>query len=50
MPEGNSEKFIELKKNYDLLCTYMDYYYYSFDKDEFRHQFPAFKNSKNWYK
>jgi DnaJ-class molecular chaperone len=50
MPEGSDEKFIELKKNYEILLAYMDSYYYSFDKDEFRHQFPAFTNYKNWIK
>jgi DnaJ-class molecular chaperone len=50
MQTGSEEKFLELKKSYDLLCAYMDSYYYSFDKDEFKHQFPAFTNYKNWYK
>ena len=50
METGSEEKFLELKKNYDLLCSYMDSYYYSFDKDEFKHQFPAFTNYKNWMK
>jgi hypothetical protein len=39
-----------LKKNYEILCAYMDSYYFSFDKDEFRHQFPSFTNYKNWNK
>ena len=50
METGSEEKFLELKKNYDLLCAYMDSYYFSFDKDEFKHQFPAFMNYKNWVK
>ena len=50
MPEGSDEKFIELKKNYERLSAYMDSYYYSFDKEEFRNQFPAFTNYKNWMK
>ena len=50
MPEGSDEKFQELRKNYDILCVYMDSYCYSFDKEEFRHQFPAFMNYKNWVK
>ena len=50
MPEGSDEKFIELKKNYEMLSVYMDSYYYSFDKEEFRNQFPAFTNYKNWMK
>ena len=50
METGSEEKFLKLKKSYDLLCAYMDSYYYSFDKDEFKHQFPAFTNYKNWYK
>ena len=50
MQTGSEEKFLELKKSYDLLCAYMDSYYYSFDKDEFKHQFPAFTNYKNWMK
>jgi DnaJ-class molecular chaperone len=48
MPEGSIEKFQELKKYYDLLSAYMDSYYFSFDKDEFKHQFPSFMNYKNW--
>ena len=50
MPEGSDEKFQELRKNYDILCVYMDSYCYSFDKEEFRYQFPAFMNYKNWVK
>ncbi len=50
MPEGSDEKFIELKKNYEMLSAYMDSYYYSFDKEEFKNQFPAFTNYKNWMK
>lgn len=50
MQTGSEEKFLELKKSYDLLSAYMDSYYYSFDKDEFKHQFPAFTNYKNWMK
>ncbi len=50
MLEGSNEKFIELKKNYEILTAYMDSYCYSFDKDEFKHQFPAFTNLKNWIK
>ena len=46
MQTGSEEKFLELKKSYDLLCAYMDSYYFSFDKDEFKHQFPAFTNYK----
>ena len=33
MQTGSEEKFLELKKNYDILCAYMDSYYYSFDKE-----------------
>ena len=50
METGSPEKFLELKKNYDMLCAYMDSYYFSFDKDEFKHQFPSFTNYKNWNK
>ena len=50
MPEDSDEKFIELKKNYEMLSAYMDSYYYSFDKEEFKNQFPAFTNYKNWMK
>ena len=50
MPEGSDEKFIELKKNYEMLRAYMDSYYYSFDKEEFKNQFPACTNYKNWMK
>lgn len=50
MPEGSEEKFLELKKSYDLLCKYIDSFSYSFDKEEFKHQVPAFTNYKNWNK
>jgi len=47
---GNDEKFIELKKSYDLLCEYIDNYRYSFEIEEFKHQFPSFTSYKNWIK
>ena len=50
MPEGSEEKFLELKESYDLLCKYMDSFRFSFEKDEFKHQVPAFTNYKNWNK
>ena len=50
METGSPAKFLELKKNYDMLCAYMASYYFSFDKDEFKHQFPSFTNYKNWNK
>jgi len=48
--DGDNEKFIELKKSYDLLCEYMNNYSYSFEIEEFKHQFPSFKSYKNWIK
>jgi len=48
MPEGSEEKFKEIKEAYDLLNAYMDSFYYSFDEEEFKKQFPAFTNYKNW--
>lgn len=48
MPDGSDEKFQELKKAYDLLNEYMDSYLYNFDDEEFKKQFPAFTNYKNW--
>lgn len=50
MPEGSEEKFQELKEAYDTICAYMDSFYYALDKDEFKTQFPAFSNYKNWNK
>ncbi len=50
MPEGSAEKFKELKRSYDILCAYMDSYCYSFDVSEYKDQFPAFTNYKNWNK
>lgn len=47
---GDSEKFLELKKNYDILQEYMDNYSYSFEEEEFKKQFPAFFDYKNWIK
>lgn len=48
MPQGSQEKFLEIKKAYDLLTEYMDSYMFIFDKDEFKYQYPAFTNYKNW--
>ena len=48
MPEGSEEKFQELKKSYDILVAYMDCFYFKFDEEEFKEQFPAFTNYKNW--
>ncbi len=48
MPDGSIEKFQQLKDYYDLLLEYIDSYSYSFDKEEFNKQFPAFQNYKNW--
>ena len=50
MPEGSHEKFQEVKDAYDLLSAYMDSYCFLFDKEEFKEQFPAFTNYKNWNK
>ncbi|RBQ28465.1 DnaJ domain-containing protein [Aliarcobacter vitoriensis] len=50
MSDGSHEKFTELKKSYDLLCEYMDNYSYSFEIEEFKHQFPSFTSYKNWVK
>ncbi|GGD35632.1 hypothetical protein GCM10012288_06920 [Malaciobacter pacificus] len=50
MPEGSEEKFLELKKSYDILVAYMDSYQYNFDIEEYKEQFPAFTNYKNWNK
>jgi DnaJ-class molecular chaperone len=41
MPEGSEEKFLELKKSYDILVAYMDSYQYNFDLEEYKEQFPA---------
>jgi len=49
-PTGSVEKFQELKKNYEILQKYMDDYNYSFEVDEYKKQFPAFTNYKNWFK
>lgn len=48
MEEGSTQKFLEIKESYDLLCAYMDSYSYSFEKEEFLKQFPSFTNYKNW--
>lgn len=49
-PTGSVEMFQELKKNYEILTKYMDNYSYNFDVEEYKKQFPAFTNYKNWYK
>ncbi|WP_121627037.1 DnaJ domain-containing protein [Poseidonibacter antarcticus] len=48
MEEGSTQKFLEIKESYDLLCEYIDSYSYSFEKEEFLKQFPSFTNYKNW--
>ena len=48
MPEGSDEKFQELQEAYDLLNDYMDSFTFSFDKEEFKEQYPFFTNYKNW--
>ncbi|QKF73541.1 hypothetical protein AFAEC_1380 [Aliarcobacter faecis] len=50
MQSGSNEKFIELKQAYEILQEYMENYSFSFEKDEFKKQFPAFTNYKNWVK
>lgn len=48
MQDGSEEKFLEIKKAYDLLVEYTDSYMFEFDKEEFKKQYPAFANYKNW--
>lgn len=48
MPEGSDEKFQQLQESYELLNKYIDSFVYSFDEEEFKTQFPAFTNYKNW--
>lgn len=50
MSGGSHEKFVELKKSYEILKEYMDSYNYSFEVDDFKKQFPSFMNYKNWVK
>lgn len=50
MSTGSHEKFTELKRNYEVLQEYMENYSFSFEKDEFKKQFPAFFNYKSWVK
>ena len=45
---GCPEKFKEINEAYKLLKLYMDNYRFSFEKEEFLDQFPAFTNYKNW--
>ena len=46
MSGGSNEKFMELKKSYEILQEYMDSYSFSFEESEFKKQFPAFTNYK----
>lgn len=48
METGSDEKFQELQEAYELLNSYMDFFVFSFDEDEFKTQFPSFTNYKNW--
>lgn len=48
MPEGNEEKFKEIREAYELLKEYMDNYKFTFEKEEFISQYPPFTNYKNW--
>ena len=50
MSGGSNEKFMELKNSYEILQEYMDSYSFSFEESEFKKQFPAFTNYKNWVK
>jgi DnaJ-class molecular chaperone len=50
MNGGSHEKFLELKKSYEILKEYMENYTYSFEDDDFKKQFPSFVNYKNWMK
>lgn len=50
METGSEEKFLELRKNYEILNEYMDNYSYSFEENDFKKQNPAFTNYKNWMK
>ncbi|AXX86726.1 DnaJ domain-containing protein [Malaciobacter marinus] len=45
---GTQEKFQELKEAYELLLKYIDNYKFSFEEEEFKQQYPAFTNYKNW--
>ena len=47
METGSEEKFLELRKNYEILNEYMDNYSYSFEENDFKKQNPAFTNYKN---
>lgn len=48
MPEGDAVKFKEIQEAYELLKSYMDNYKFTFEKEEFLEQYPAFTNYKNW--
>ena len=47
---GSNEKFMELKKSYEILQEYMENYSYSFESDDFKKQFPSFMSYQNWMK
>lgn len=48
MPEGSEQKFKEIKEAYDLLSSYMESYSFLLIEEDFKQQFPAFTNYKNW--
>jgi len=50
MKDGSHEKFQELKQAYEILQEYMENYSFSFEENEYKKQFPAFINYRNWVK
>ncbi|MBD3793859.1 MAG: J domain-containing protein [Campylobacterales bacterium] len=53
MEQGNTEKFQELQKAYEILTKYMDSFRFVFDEEEFKRQNPMLVSdvsAEHWIK
>jgi len=45
---GDAKRFDEITKAYKLLKNYMQEYRFSFNKEEFKDQYPSILNLEDW--
>jgi len=48
MPNGDSQKFDEIAKAYNLLKDFMENYRFRLDEEEFLTQFPSVLSKEDW--
>lgn len=48
MPHGDAKKFDEVARAYKVLKNYMLSYRFSFDKEEFKNQYPSILDMQDW--